>query len=91
MGIESRKRKMVHCNRGEPRWEGSAAEARLKKDMDEGIHLKLLPSEMRKNTPEYQDYLPKTFSSHIDQETRARKFQAYLRDKNQKKLEKLGK
>ena len=82
----------THNHRGEPRWEGSKAEAMLKKDMDDGIHLKAKkPSHMRFVNPEYQKYNSKTFTSHIDQETRARKFKVYLDDKNKQKQKELGK
>jgi len=82
----------THNHRGEPRWEGSKAEAMLKKDMDDGIHLKAKkPSHMRFVNPEYQKYNSKTFTSHVDQETRARKFKVYLDDKNKQKQKELGK
>ena len=78
-------------HRGEPRWEGSAAEAQLKKDIDNGVHLVKRPSEMRAETIVYQQYYLRTIISHIDQEVRARKFVVYLKDKNDKKKKELGK
>lgn len=78
-------------HRGEPRWEGSKAEEFLKNDMNEGKHTQMKPKQLRATRPEYQAYNPKTFSSHIDQEIRARKFQVYLKDKNDKNMKALKK
>ena len=77
-------------HRGEPRWEGSNAEELLKASMDEGNHKKMKPKELRKTKPEFQQYNPKTFSSHIEQEIRARKFTTWLQDKNAADNKKLG-
>lgn len=72
-------------HRGEPRWEGSKAEQFLKQDMDKDKHKLMKPIDLCHSRPEYQAYNTKTFSSHIDQEIRARKFKVFLYDKNEKK------
>ena len=53
--------------------------------MDEGKHKIMKPKELCASRPEYKAYNPKTFSSHIEQETRARKFITWLKDKRDKK------
>jgi hypothetical protein len=72
-------------HRGEPRWEGSAAEAMLKVDIDKGNYKKGKPIQLWATRPEYRVYLLKTFRDHIHQEVRARKFQAYVKNKSDQK------
>jgi len=74
--------KATHNYRGEPRWEGSAAERLLRLDMDAKKHERMKPSELHCSRNEYSDYPLKVFRKHIHQEECRRKYIAYLNNKN---------
>lgn len=59
--------------RGEPRWEGSAAEKFLKKDVDDGLHLGKDLKELWATRDEYKAFTKTVFRKHIDQEKQSRK------------------
>jgi len=75
--------------RGEPRWEGSIAQAQLKKDIQEQYHVGKLPKELWEDEGEsrnsYKDYPLKVFRDHIYQEIRLRKWQYYTIKERKKK------
>jgi len=54
------------------RWPGSEAEACLKRDIDEGKHLTMTPSELRKTNNLYMEWPLEKFRGHIYQEERKR-------------------
>ena len=68
---------------GRPRWEGSAAEALLKQDMDEGYHLAKRPFALYDSRPEYKVFDLDVFRGHIDQEIRLRNYLSFLKDKEE--------
>lgn len=74
-------------HRGEPRWEGSAAEAKLKAVVDKGEHKQkdVKPRHLRDTDEDFQAFQPKTFRNHIYQEVKSRKFQNYVKDKAEQK------
>jgi hypothetical protein len=82
----------THNHRGEPRWDGSEAEWQLKKDMDDGKHKTMKPELLyRSREVFYLNYSLTVWRKHIEQEERSRKFLAYVKAKNKKKLAKLSK
>lgn len=70
---------------GDLRWEGSSAQAFLKQDMKDGLHLGLLPSQFRETRGEYKLFSKTKFRKHIHQEKRLGKLHNYLQDLDQKK------
>ena len=76
-------------HRGEPRWEGSLAQAQLKKDVEEKYHLGKKPKELWEDKGEdrksYKDYPLKVFRDHIYQEIRLKKWQHYTIQERMKK------
>jgi hypothetical protein len=74
--------------KGCPRWNGSAAEALLKQDMDDGLHLTMKPAVLRMTRSEYQAYPLAVFRPHIGQEKRSRLNNAYWLAKKKKKKNK---
>lgn len=60
--------------RGEPYWEGSAAQKILKKNVADGVHRGMRPADYYKLRPEFQQFLPKTIAGHVIQEERLIKF-----------------
>lgn len=72
-------------HRGEPRWEGGKAEELLLKDMEDGKHLQMKPSELRATRQEYQEYPKQVFRKHIHQAKSARKFNQFCADMSKKK------
>jgi hypothetical protein len=69
-------------HRGEPRWEGSQAQALLKQDIEMGRDLEF--HRMRLlwlSRPEYQQFTRKVFLGHIDQEKRLCKLKTLLEEK----------
>jgi hypothetical protein len=76
-------------HRGEPRWEGSQAQALLKQDIEMGRDLEF--HRMRLlwlSRPEYQQFTRKVFLGHIDQEKRLCKLKTLLKEKEEKKKRK---
>jgi len=75
---------------GKLRWEGSAAEAMLKADIDEGKHGQMKPAGLKKTRKEYnvEGLDLEMFRGHIHQEVKKRKFIAHLKAKEEKKTEK---
>ena len=65
-------------HRGEPRWEGSLAQAQLKKDVEEKYQVGKKPKELwednGENRESYRDYPLQVFRDHIYQEIRLRKW-----------------
>lgn len=78
-------------HKGEPQWNGSAAQQLLKVDMEAGKHKFMKPSDLRKTRPEYQLFLPDTFRWKIQQNIRTEKFLYTLKIKADKKLKKTQK
>jgi len=71
--------------RGEPRWEGSVAEIKLREDVLQGKHQEMCPKELYYSREEYYSSYPLgVFRKHIDQEKRRLKFIAYLNAKEEK-------
>jgi len=74
-------------HRGEPQWEGSAAERLLRKDLkqrNENDNIK--PEQLWLSRDEYQNFHEDTFQQHIHQEVRASKYRVYcVQRKNKKK------
>ena len=68
-------------HRGEPRWEGSAAERLLKDDIAAGKHKTMTPMQLFHSRPEYQSgvFTLRVFRDHIYQEERLLKFIAQCR------------
>jgi hypothetical protein len=60
--------------RGEPRWEGSRAEALLKQDIDDKNHERLDAQGLYNSRSDYKDYPLRVFRGHIHQEVKSRKF-----------------
>ena len=60
--------------RGEPQWNGSAAQVLLKELVEKGEHKGVEPKILWSSREEYQMYSLKTFCDHIYQEERLLKF-----------------
>ena len=71
-------------HRGEPRWEGSAAEMLLKQDVKEGKHETMQPRELHASRVDYADWPLDVFRNHIYQEVRLQKFIAQRRARHQR-------
>ena len=72
----------THNHRGEPRWQGSAAERKLKADIVANHHLTMTPHEFYKSRPEYEEYSGDVIREHLYQEV---KFQKYCHYRNVKR------
>lgn len=70
------------------RWPGSAAEASLKRDVDEGKHKTMTPSELRKTNNLYMEWPLDKFRGHIYQEERKRIETPYWTSVREVKLQK---
>jgi len=57
---------------GCPRWAGSAAEALLKQDIDNGLNETMAPRDLRQSRQEHKAWPLKVFSDHIQQIKRSR-------------------
>ena len=68
----------THSAHGYPEWEGSEAQARLRKDMALDLHNTMEPAELWCLREEYDDFPLKVFRDHIYQEIRTKKFYNYL-------------
>ena len=75
--------------RGEPQWNGSAAQALLKEMVEKGEHKGIEPKTIWSSREEYQAYSLQTFRDHIYQEERLQKFRNYLCLLKKRKLESL--
>ena len=75
--------------RGEPQWNGSAAQVLLKELVEKGEHKGVEPKILWSSREEYQMYSLKTFRDHIYQEERLLKFQHYLSMLKKCKLDEL--
>lgn len=61
-------------DRGYPRWEGSAAQKWLKKDVDDGKHLEnYTPASFRLSREEYKEFPARVIGKHVSQEHELRK------------------
>lgn len=67
-------------------WSGSEASKLLKKDIDDGVHLTLKPSELWLTKPAYQTFPLQKFRDHIYQETRRRTANAYWKVRKERNL-----
>jgi hypothetical protein len=76
----------THNQLGQPRWDGSKAQALLKEEMEAGVHLQYAgrPREMRETREEYQEFSKQKFRDHIQQEKRLGKFKNYLEKQKDK-------
>jgi hypothetical protein len=59
--------------RGEPRWEGSAAQEQLEEDVAAGLDVGKTPMELHKTRALYQEFSLTKFRKHLDQMRQARK------------------
>jgi hypothetical protein len=72
-----------------PRWDGSAAQRLLKKDMlDEATNANLKPATLQATRPEYACFDPKVFRKHVHQEKRSRLESPYWSKKKEDKNKK---
>ena len=81
----------THNARGEPIWDGSQAQALLKEDMADGLHVGKEPKQVWLSRPEFQEFLLDVFRDHIYQEQRLWKLENFLKakaDKQKKKQDK---
>lgn len=75
---------------GNRRWRDSDAQRFLKQDMDDGKHCLMAPKLLYKTRAAYYDFFPlKQFREHIHQEIRKRKFVAYVKEKADRKKQKV--
>jgi hypothetical protein len=59
--------------RGKPRWEGSQAEAKLKEDVMNNLHIGKTYNELRETKKEYKQFSEVIFGKHIYEEVQLRK------------------
>lgn len=76
-------------HRGEPQWNGSAAQALLREMVANGSHVGVLPRKLWEQHLEFQVYGKKSFRDHIYQEQRLIKFNNYVEALRQKKIKEL--
>jgi hypothetical protein len=82
----------THNSRGEPQWNGSAAQKLLKEIVARGDHVGIAPSDLREATKYHGIFLvysKETFRDHIYQEERLLKFEKYLTHLKRQKLDSL--
>ena len=61
-------------------WHLSDAKDLMEKDIDDGLHLKMIPMKLQETRPEYAAFDPDTFRNHIYQEVKKReKFASKIR------------
>lgn len=72
-------------HRGEPRWEGSAAESWLRIDVQNGVDKPLTAEELRATRLAYRRFPVDVFRGHIHQENRRVKYCTWRNDTKQKK------
>lgn len=77
--------KKSHNYRGEPQWDGSAAQSWLRIDVAEGKPDECSPKELYKTRKAYQVYPLKVFREHIHQEIRFQKFCTWRNETKKKK------
>lgn len=72
----------THNYRGEPRWQGSAAQTLLRLDVSTGKHLAMDPKKFYESRIEYtRDYSLVTIRQHIYQEVKFSKYCTFRNDK----------
>lgn len=64
----------THNHRGEPRWDGSAAQSWLRVDVENGEHKRVAPRILHESREAYKVYPLKVFREHVHQEVRFQKF-----------------
>lgn len=74
----------THNYRGEPRWEGSAAQKQLKDDVAKGLHLTMTPQEFGSRQI-FKDYAEDIIREHIYQEIKFQKYCLYRSEKKKSK------
>ena len=82
----------AHNSRGEPHWNGSAAQKLLKEIVAKGDHVGVAPSVLREATKYHGIFLvysKETFRDHIYQEERQLKFENYLSQLKKAKIDAL--
>ena len=77
-------KKSTNCL-GEPRWDGSLAEASLKKDIDNEKHNVLKPEALHRSRKECQVFALEVFRKHIHQEVKKRKYIAWCKNRAEQK------
>jgi len=83
---------MEHLHKPYPVWKDSKADELLKKDIDDGKHTRMTPTELWDSRGEYQEYPLQVFRNHIHQEAGGRIESSYWivrKLKKQKKKEML--
>ena len=75
------KPKPTHNHLGQPRWEGSAAETFLKRDLVRGKDLNISLEEFYHSRMEYEVFEYSIFTKHIDQEQQLRKLKRANEDR----------
>lgn len=80
----------THNARGEPLWDGSAAQPLLKLDLPRYLKKKkkgskIKPRDLYRSRPEYKVFKLKTFRKHVYQEIKLGKFHNYLKAKAEAK------
>ena len=79
----------THNHRGEPQWNGSAAQALLAEDMKNGLHLKMTPAQLHQMRDEYKEIKKlSVFRDHIHQNLWTAKYMHTLKVKADLKLKK---
>lgn len=76
-------------SRGEPQWNGSAAQRFLKELIAKKEHVGKEPGDIWGKRPEFKVYSKQTFRDHIYQEERLLKFRNYVEQLKQKKVDEL--
>lgn len=76
-------------SRGEPQWNGSAAQTLLKELIAQGKHRGKAPQTLWVEEAEFQVYSKQTFRDHIYQEERLLKFQNYVEGLRKRKFDEL--
>ena len=79
-----RKPQATHNRRGELVFDLHKAKKLLRKDVKNGVHLTMTPTQLRLTRPEYQQFKKKIFKGRVYQEVRRQKFLHYLDLKRKK-------
>lgn len=75
----------THNYRGEPRWEGSDAQKKLKMEIAQGVHLTMSPADFACRAV-FQDYPEDVIREHIYQEIKFQKYCKYRNDAKKKSM-----
>ena len=70
----------THDHRGEPRWEGSAAQSWLQIDVRAGLHRSMAPKLFHASRTAYLEFSLEVFRGHIHQEERTQKYHRWRND-----------